>query len=382
MGLRDKLYKGNDIHHRKDRESKQFDTYGIIDNPFPSASQTQDHPHMETDADDKIVDYVRAYDQHKSTQVLVIEGDQGTGKTNLLNYYERQFEDIYPERDGFYIIRYYADPEPGFDKMLARILEELGPEFIKKVARTMAEHNDVDSIVDIARMSDMRTVLRSLYKSAKKDEVTLEKTAEASIEWILGFRLLKRHREMLGPVHFRLDTVESKTQAFRDLIFCSVKLKVLNGLILLLDELEKTDNTTSKLTVLRFLSAIRALIDTLPEYLFLMAAMTPEARRRYFEMLPAFAGRLQNRIELPYLKDKQTALKLYEFYMNKAQEKAISRQGQKPPRDTQPVITKEDAAESFDNCLKTAQERGDEGVRQRDFLNELHKKTEKIIAKP
>ncbi len=337
---------------------------------------------MKTGADEQIIPSIRSYHQERSSQVLVIEGDQGTGKTNLLNHYEHEFRELYREEDGFYVIRYYADPEPGFDKMLARILQELGSGFVKKVALAIAELDDNrgDEIIEIARLSDMRTVLRRLRELAKESGDVPDETAEAALEWILGFRLLKRHREALGAIHFRLDTVESRTQALRDLVFCSAKLGVLNGLILLLDELEKQDDTKSKMTILRFLSAIRALIDALPRYLFLMAAMTPEARRRYFEMLPAFAGRLQNRVELPYLKSQDASVELHRFYLEEAKKRAALAQGEHAPDNTRPVVSESEAAAAFDELMESARNRGDEGVRQRDYLNELHKVAERALS--
>lgn len=373
MGLRDKLRPATGQTSTADIERNRFQHFGIVENPFPSASQTQGHPHMWTDTDDRITDFVRDYDHNVSTKVLVIEGDQGTGKTNLLNYYESQFREVYQDHRA-YIIRYYADPEPGFDKMLARILEELGTDFLKTLARSFSKLDETkrNEIAVIIKMSDIRTILRGLCSAAEKSEAELESAAEAALNWLLGAQVFKRHRDALGDIHFRLDTIESKTLALRDLIYCSAAMGNLKGLILLLDELEKTDSTTSKLAVLRFLTAIRALIDALPQYLFLMAAMTPEARRRYFEMLPAFAGRLQNRIELTYLKDPDSATELFNFYLNEAKSKATSKFGQDPNRTDSPVITNDEAIGLFEKLLQSAQKRGDEGVRQRDYLNTLH----------
>ena len=119
-----------------------------------------------------------------------------------------------------------------------------------------------------------------------------------------GLRVLNRHRDLLG-VKFRLDTVESKTQAFRDIVYVSVELKILRGIFLLLDELEKQDYSLSPTPVLRYLSAIRALIDALPTNLFLMMALTPEARRRYFTMLQQL--QVGFRIYMPLLRWKRRA---------------------------------------------------------------------------
>ena len=375
MGLRERLRGQSDVSSLPDAESRRFQKFGVIDNPFPSASQTQGHPRMETEADKRIEGFVREYDQNRSSQVLVIAGDQGTGKTNLLNYYENQFKDIYPESEGYYIIRYYADPEPGFDKLLARILQqELGSEFFMKIGKSISElsNSERDRTMEIVRSSDLRIVLHRLGKVTTESEETLHNTATASLEWILGFRLYKRHREVLGPIHFRLDTIESKTQVFRDLVYFCAELGVLKGLILLLDELEKMDTTTSMMTVLRFLSAIRAMIDALPKYLFLMTAVTPVTLSRYFAMLPAFAGRLQNQIKLPYLSDKETAFNLYKLYLNNAERKAAQFLNKTIPSNIEPLIPNNKFMELFDTLLKKAKDHGDEGIRQRDFLNKLH----------
>lgn len=375
MGLKERQNKrkGADSSKGVSSEKQLLKNFGILKNPFPSASETQGHPHMETEVDDQVGDYFYNYDRDQSTQVIVVEGDQGTGKTNLLNYYENEFKDVYPESKGFFIIRYYADPEPGFEKLLARIIQELGIDFIKKIAKKLNESEEMlKKAVETAKNSDMRTVLGGLAEAAQKDEDTLDMAAIAAKEWILGYRLLKRHREKLGPIDFRLDTVESKTQVLRDLVFCSVEIGILKGFIILLDELEKYDDTTSKMTVLRFLSAIRALIDALPKYLFLMVAITPDAKRRYFEMLPAFAGRLQNNVELSHLKESGDAIKLYNFYLEQAYIKATSET--KRPKKTAPVVSEKKALDIYELLENKAGKRGDEGVRQRDYLNELYKK--------
>ena len=383
MGLRERLQKQSGESSQSDVEHRRFEKFGVIDNPFPSASQTQGHPRLETEADDEIEKYVREYDQNGSSQVLVITGTQGTGKTNLLNYYEQEFKKLYSESEGYYIIRYLADPEPGFDKLLARILQqELGSDFFKKIGKNISKLSDVErnNKLETIRSSDLRIVLYQLGNHASKSAGIFDDTANAALEWILGFRLYKRHREVLGQIQFRLDTVESKTQVFRDLVYFCADLGVLKGLILLLDELEKLDDTTSKITVLRFLSALRAMIDALPKYLFLMTAVTPVTLSRYFTMLPAFAGRLQNRIKLPYLNDITAATNLHNFYLDNAKQRA-AQSFNNTLQNIQPLIPDNRFKEVFDTLLKNARDHGDEGIRQRDFLNELHLLAESEFSK-
>ena len=77
--------------------------------------------------------------------------------------------------------------------------------------------------------------------------------------------------------------------------------------------------------VMRYLSALRAMIDALPRRLFLMIAVTPDALRRYSEHYPALRSRLQDRLELQSLSSAKAAKKLADFYLNEAR-KAASRE--------------------------------------------------------
>ena len=280
-----------------------YEKYGVTDNPFPAAGQPSGHPsghpRLEDHIDDEIESRVRQFESGgRPSQVVVVEGTQGVGKTNLLNFYEREFRDFYEEDEAYYIIRYYPDPEPSFDSVVRRVFQGLDQGHFEKIGSKLAEVGVAarDAAKETARSHDVRIVLNSLERAGRTDD-GLEECARLALEWFGGLRILKRHREILG-VDYRLDTVESRTQALRDVVYVSEKLGLLKGILLLLDELEKQDYSLSKTPVLRFLSAIRALIDALPRDLFLIMAVTPQARLRYFAMLPALAGRLQDSLTL------------------------------------------------------------------------------------
>src|ERR1019366_2800071 len=232
--------------------------------------------------------------------VLVIEGTQGVGKTNLLNYFQRELQSLHTNEDGYYIIRYYPDPESTFDGILRRVFQEFdAASILTDLARHLnaMSEPEFNTAIAMAQSHEMRSVLAALSEAAGQGDDKLQEVNRVALEWLTGLRILKKHRELL-KVNFRLDTVESKTQALRDLVFCCSNAKLLSGLYLLLDELEKQDYSFSKTTVLRYLSAVRALIDALPRHLFLIVGLTIEAKRRYFAMLPAFAGRLQNSVRI------------------------------------------------------------------------------------
>lgn len=370
MSLRERM-------QRTDSEARQrtlYRKYGVIANPFPSAGQPSGHPRLEDAIDDNVVDRFRQFEEGShASQVITIEGTQGVGKTNLLNYYEDQFRDYYQDSKAHYIIRYYPDPEPSFDSVLRKILQSFDRSHFENIGRSLAQGSEAvrNSAKERALHHDVRIVLNSLEGAGDSDERITE-CAQLALDWFLGLRVLKRHREVLG-VSFRLDTVEARTQALRDIIYVSERLEILQGVFLLLDELEKQDYSLSKTPVLRFLLSIRALIDALPERLFLMLAMTPQARTRYFAMLPALAGRLQDIITLSPIKDRTEARRLFDFYLKRGREAARSNprvQGEE--QGAVDPFGADELNEMFRTCREQSEQRGTEGVTPRDFLHRLH----------
>ncbi|TCH98151.1 hypothetical protein EJV46_13205 [Roseococcus sp. SYP-B2431] len=145
---------------------------------------------------------------------------------------------------------------------------------------------------------------------------------------------------------------------------------------MLLDELEKQDGVLSATAVVRYLSAIRAIIDALPKHIFMMIAVTPDALRRYSTASPAFRSRLENRIELHPLTELDEAIGLAKFYLDEARRNASSVSGVAGNRD---LVTDKEISEIFNAALERARRSGDEGLRHRQFLHLLHTKAEERI---
>jgi hypothetical protein len=381
MSLRDKLRDSE--QPRRDPRRTLYEHFGVLENPYPPAGQPTGHPRLDNSpADEEIVSAIKQFEREHTTQVLVIEGTQGIGKTNLLNYYQQELQELYAEDDTFYIIRYYPDPEPTFDAIVRRVFQELNYTHFVALGNKLGslQREEAEEVLELARSHEVRIALGRLRTAAQEGEEELAEVAETAMDWLVGLRLLNKHRFALG-VRFRLDTVESKTQALRDIVFVSEKLELLKGIFLLLDELEKQDYSLSKTPVLRYLSAIRALIDALPRRLFLMLAITNEARRRYYAMLPAIASRLQNRVQLLPLRSRQEAVALAEFYLEKAKERARQSADVRTWRsDDNPLLATEQITAIFNRALKDSADRGNEGVVHRDFLNRLRSEAEKKIA--
>lgn len=349
-----------------------FQTFGLAENPFPPASRTAENPHMDTAADQQIVDAIQSFCQNKVSCVVAVEGTQGVGKTNLLNYYHKGLEGIFSEDRGRYVICYFSDLEPTFDGVMRRLFLALGTEHLLRLAEELKHEAHLDSAQDLARSHDFRSMLKYLGDAHEREEAN--HAVGLAIEWLTGMRLLNRHREILG-VRYRLDTLESRTEAFRDLVEVSHGLGLLDGIFLLLDELEKLDGTVSEGVALKYLFALRAIIDSLPRHLFLMVALTPTARKRYFQMVPALRGRMQNTIALEPLHKEAEAVALSRFYIQQARE-AAQREFNASDGGSTLLITDDKARIVFNNLYG----RTFEGyVTQREFLHALHEAAQEKI---
>ncbi|MGI4790859.1 MAG: hypothetical protein ACRYFS_18665 [Janthinobacterium lividum] len=360
-----------------DRKRMLCEISGVLGNPFPSAAQTSGHPHFPIIADNTVDDAISSFYADRKSHVLAITATQGIGKTNLLNAYENALQRELGDK-GFFVIRYVADPDRFFDRLIISVLEYLGENHLRKSieALSLKANLEIDNILDNVRNAEVGTMLRNLLKG-KRSGTSEEDYYYLGYQWLLGLPIRKAHRELLG-VNFRLDTVETKTRALRDMVYFSYSVGTLQGVFLLLDELEKGDtSSSSKTELLRYLQALRALIDALPQYLFLMLALTPDALNRYREMQPALKGRLANEVRLSPLRSESEALAIYECYLNHAQNEAASVAKENKWRIGKNILISTDTAVATYRQLLAS--KTVEGVRQRDYLNQLHRKANEKI---
>ena len=354
MSLRQKLKQEPHVS-----QNKILETFGILTNPFPTSNQNSDNPHYPISEDDLAEDRIVTFLRDVNSEVLVVLGTQGVGKTNFLNYLEDEIQNSKAELGGYYIVKYMADPESTFDGTIRTIFQELGTDHLKRIAKALSSSNEPLSKV---RSYDLRQALLTLSNEIQNDE-----NFDLCLEWLFGLRIFNAHKNGLG-ITFRLDTLESRTAVLRDYILLSKDLGELKGIFLLLDELEKQDGVLGPRAVVRYLSGLRAIIDALPNYLFMIIAITPDAMRRYSSALPAFRSRLENHIVLHPLNSPEEAQKLADFYSNEAYHAASKRK----ESFNKQIITEEEVLNAFDEANERAKRRGDNGVRQREFLNKLH----------
>ena len=357
MSLREKL------QPRPETDTETlYGRFGVIENPYPTSSQNTGNPHYPLDADSDAENRLADFLNNGRSQVLVVMGTQGVGKTNFLNHLETQLLDIREDYDADLVVRYLADPEPSFDGIIRAILQEFGPDHLRRLGESIAGD---PTILDVVKSPDLRSALSAISLRPRVEDVQ-----QHVMQWLLGFRLVNAQRSALG-VSFRLDTVEARTTVLRDYINASIAAGLVKGIVLLLDELEKQAGVLGPTAVVRYLSAMRAIIDALPRGLFMIIAITPDAMRRYSSALPAFRSRLENRIELLPLANLADASRLASFYEAEGRRKAQQIKGGRP--GAQPVVEPNELRREYAAAEASSKQFGTDGVRQRDFLNRLHK---------
>lgn len=366
MSLRDRLK-----NERPVSEELMLETFGVSCNPFPSSNQTTGHPHFPIPADGFAEEQILQFLERRDSHVLVVLGTQGVGKTNFLNHIQSELEDVRAQIRGYYLVRYMADPEASFDGIVRAVFEELGVDHLRRVAASLGTSKEPLSSV---RSYDLRSALLALSENPDDEDLFA-----ACLDWLFGLRLLNIHRTHLN-VNFRLDTVESRTAVLRDYILVSAELGALRGVFLLLDELEKQAGVLGARAVVRYLSALRAIIDSLARHLFLVVAVTPDAMRRYSTALPALRSRLENQIVLSPLSTVHEAIALADFYMGKAS-KGGSHSGSQSlaTRPYTELVSHSQIEAAFLEAASRSSRRGDDGVRQREFLNSLHSMADQKI---
>lgn len=363
----------------KAQRANLFTKYGILHNPFPSSAQTSDHPRMTGEADARIQQRLKSFLDNSQSQVIVITGNQGVGKTNLLEYYKKELPLAFAEESGYYVIQYLADPEPRFAGVILKIFDELGSHTLQLIVERCALYEtNADPIDQYVGSPELREAFKRVVRAKRNNEEIGSLLSQLS-EYLHGVRMLKSHTEALG-VRFSLTTQEQKTTALRDVVAVGRELGLIKGILLFMDELEKIGDLTLRNT-LGYLSAIRALIDALPHALFLVLAMTDPARAQYQKLFPSLAGRFGTPIPLRPLDEQDEAISLGRFYLDNARKQA---EAHKPSSNLKQgnaeIVTTEEMRITYDELLKRQISSGRGNVVQREYLDRLHERAQEKMA--
>ena len=144
-----------------------------------------------------------------------------------------------------------------------------------------------------------------------------------------------------------------------------------------MDELEKQDGVLGPRAVGKVSVVDPGYYRCASQGAVLMIAVTPDALIRYSVALPALRGRLQNRIELQLLREVQEAKDLAKFYVQTARQAA--QRGRSDDGGNAEILSTDQIESCYDKLYELFERRGDDGVRQREFLHELSMLAERVF---
>jgi hypothetical protein len=227
-----------------------FSEYFLLRNPFPRIPVAQDHPDIFVNRESimRRIEYVikDGLETGRSNLAVVI-GDYGAGKSHILKYLKARINETMPKRREARGIAAYVTPGRSIRDLYANFLRDLGLEFFVSILRSMPKPHLVfqahsqDIFGQEGRYLSLETLPDAVRRNVSQDlqraflNLYTPELRTPSWQWIVGMPLLAAERRAIG-VRTSLKDMEVLT-AFKDVIV------LLNSfgfrlVCVLLDELE------------------------------------------------------------------------------------------------------------------------------------------------
>ena len=226
-------------------ELNPYERHFLLENPFPGHGETGFD--VCTDQDDikkKFVSPLRNFSL--DAKRLRIDGKNGAGKTNILQYFERLTDEA--RRSGLiknlYPIYVYAPGEGYFD-IHGQIVDKLAGFFLNDLVRTLKSAPDqIDTLSSkIKSSSELLTVIKAIIQPTLLEfSLQEERQKDTFIRWLKGQKLSAADKKPLTHAGTSPVDITSASLAMRFLDGLLVVLKELglcDGIVLLFDEFEE-----------------------------------------------------------------------------------------------------------------------------------------------
>ena len=372
-------------------ELNPYERHFLLENPFPGHGETGFD--VCTDQDDikkKFVSPLRNFSL--DAKRLRIDGKNGAGKTNILQYFERLTDEA--RRSGLiknlYPIYVYAPGEGYFD-IHGQIVDKLAGFFLNDLVRTLKSDSDQINMLSsqVKSASELLTVIKAIIKpTLVMFSLQEERQKDAFIRWLKGQKLSVADKKLLTHEGTSPADITSSSLAMRFLDGLLVVLKELglcDGIVLLFDEFEEIFEGLTRSRQSRYAQDLRHLFDTLKESVFFVIATVPEPKD--LGQYPAIERRLGNPVELQSIDNLELAIEYVLDYLDSGRDKY-----ERHPRDhkkqfklkrpqhleplTQEIVEKEY------HSLKEEVEEAELDVLPGYFLPRMRERIKQIVERP
>ena len=302
-----------------------YEKHYLLKNPFPGHGETNFDVCSDQDViKDKFVQILENFSPE--VKRLRINGKNGAGKTNILQYFERLTDEARRSKfiENFYPIYVYAPGESYLD-IHGQIVDKLEETFWGDLLnRLRSNPNQIDKLLSKVKPANellmvMRAITQPTTMSIFPQE---ERQKDTFIRWLKGQKLPAVDKKLLAYGGISPVDITSSSLAMRFLYGLLVVLKELDlcdGIVLLFDEFEEIFEGLPRSRQSRYAQDLRHLFDTLKELVFFVIATVPEPRD--LAQYPAIERRLGNTMGLQPMDSLELAREYVLDYLNNERDK-------------------------------------------------------------
>ena len=309
----------------KPEELNPYEIHFLLGNPFPGSGETG----FDVCTDQNTIKREFVYQlQNFSTDTkrLRIDGKNGAGKTNILQYFERLTDEarwsglikkIYPI--------YVNSPEESYFNIHGQIVDKLAGFFLSDLIGVL--QSDPKQIKDLSSkvkpagelLVAIEAITQSTFASLPDQE---EREKDAFVRWMKGQKLTAADKGLLTYQGSSPIDITNASLAMRFLYGLFIVLKELDlcdGIVLLFDEFEEIFEGLTRARQSQYAQDLRHLFDILKESVFFVTATVPEPND--LAQYPAIERRLGEPFALQPIDNLELAISYVLDYLNSARNK-------------------------------------------------------------
>ena len=316
---------------------------------------------------------------------LRINGTNGAGKTNILNYFELltnearergHIEDIYPI--------YVRDPGESYFEIHRQIVEQLSALFLETLLETI--QSDPSHLAPLQPVSELSMGIQALLPAGAITFLPQQQRKNVIfVRWLQGGKLTVADKKELTFNGWSPSDITSTSLAIRflnDFLFMLREFDLCNGIVLLFDEFEVIFQILPRARQSRYAQDLRHLLDTLTESVLFVIATVPDPKD--LSQYPAIERRLEDPFGLKPISNLQLANEFVLEYLNRGRDeyedalKELNAEPQRPRPSSLEPLEQKDVEEEF-SSMRDAIGDADLDVLPGYFLPRIRKRTEQKV---
>ena len=319
------LEKDLSLFEAKPEELNPYEKYFLRENPFPAYGD----PRFVVCTDQNIIKkrFVSLLQTFNSeAKRLRINGENGSGKTNILQYFERLTDEARRSKliKNLYPI-YICAPEERYFEIHGQIVDKLAGLFLSDLVETLqSDSNRFDTLLSgIKPAGELLTVIKAITQPTPMlFSPQEERQKDTFIRWLKGQKLSATDKKLLTHAGTPPADITSPSLAIRflqGLLKVLADLNLCDGIVMLFDEFEEIFEALSRSAQSRYAQDLRHFFDTLKESVFFVIATIPEPRD--LSQYPAIDRRLGEPLELQPIDSLELAAEYVQDYLNSGRDK-------------------------------------------------------------